>query len=68
MFGSDFDPTKYRMLLFGFAMVLIAVWKPRGLITTRDPSVRLDWPRRGGARGRSGDRAGEGAARARGRG
>ena len=34
------------MLLFGFAMVLIMIWKPRGLITTRDPSVRLDWPRR----------------------
>jgi branched-chain amino acid transport system permease protein len=46
VFGSDFDPTKYRMLLFGFAMVLIMIWKPRGLITTRDPSVRLDWPRR----------------------
>src|SRR4029077_1706676 len=41
VFGSDFDPTKYRMLLFGFAMVLIMIWKPRGLITTRDPSVLL---------------------------
>jgi branched-chain amino acid transport system permease protein len=46
VFGSDFDPTKYRMLLFGFAMVLIMIWKPRGLITTRDPSVLLDRPRR----------------------
>src|SRR5262245_22591143 len=45
VFGSDFDPTKYRMLLFGFAMVLIMIWKPRGLITTRDPSVLLDRPR-----------------------
>jgi branched-chain amino acid transport system permease protein len=34
------------MLLFGFAMVLIMIWKPRGLITTRDPSVLLDRPRR----------------------
>ena len=39
MFGSDFDPTQYRMLLFGFAMVLIMIWKPRGLISTREPSV-----------------------------
>jgi branched-chain amino acid transport system permease protein len=45
VFGSGFDPTKYRMLLFGFAMVLIMIWKPRGLITTRDPSVLLDRPR-----------------------
>ena len=32
IFGRDFDPTQYRMLLFGFAMVLIMIWKPRGLI------------------------------------
>jgi hypothetical protein len=30
------------MLLFGFAMVLIMIWKPRGLIATRDPSVFLN--------------------------
>ena len=41
MFGRDFDPTQYRMLLFGFAMVLIMIWKPRGLISTREPSVFL---------------------------
>ena len=41
VFGAEFDPTQYRMLLFGFAMVLIIVWKPRGLIGTRDPSVIL---------------------------
>ncbi|MCK9919042.1 high-affinity branched-chain amino acid ABC transporter permease LivM [Microbacteriaceae bacterium K1510] len=41
IFGSTFDPTQYRMLLFGFAMVLIMIWKPRGLISTRDPSVFL---------------------------
>ena len=29
------------MLLFGFAMVLIMIWKPRGLISTREPSVFL---------------------------
>jgi len=39
VFGSDFDPTQYRMLLFGFAMVLIMIWKPRGLIATREPSA-----------------------------
>jgi branched-chain amino acid transport system permease protein len=41
VFGSDFDPNQYRMLLFGFAMVLIMIWKPRGLIATRDPSAFL---------------------------
>ena len=41
VFGNDFDPTQYRMLLFGFAMVLIMIWKPRGLIATRDPSAFL---------------------------
>src|SRR5438552_14005476 len=28
IFGRDFDPAQYRMLLFGFAMVVIMVWKP----------------------------------------
>jgi branched-chain amino acid transport system permease protein len=41
IFGDAFDPTQYRMLLFGFAMVLIMIWKPRGLISSRDPSVFL---------------------------
>ena len=41
IFGDDFDPTQYRMLLFGLAMVLIMIWKPRGLISTREPSVFL---------------------------
>ena len=41
MFGRDFDPTQYRMLLFGFAMVAIMIWKPRGLIATRAPSAFL---------------------------
>jgi branched-chain amino acid transport system permease protein len=41
VFGNDFDPTQYRMLLFGFAMVLIMVWKPRGLISTRQPTAAL---------------------------
>jgi branched-chain amino acid transport system permease protein len=41
IFGSTFDPTQYRMLLFGLAMVLIMIWRPRGLISTRDPSIVL---------------------------
>jgi branched-chain amino acid transport system permease protein len=41
IFGPTFDPTQYRMLLFGLAMVLIMIWRPRGLIATRDPSVVL---------------------------
>jgi branched-chain amino acid transport system permease protein len=45
VFGSDFDPTQYRMLLFGFGMVLIMVWRPRGLIGTREPSTFLNAPR-----------------------
>ena len=41
IFGPTFDPTQYRMLLFGFAMVAIMIWKPRGLISSREPSVFL---------------------------
>jgi branched-chain amino acid transport system permease protein len=41
IFGNDFDPTKYRMLIFGFAMVVIMIWKPRGLISTREPTAFL---------------------------
>jgi branched-chain amino acid transport system permease protein len=41
VFGDTFDPTQYRMLIFGLGMVLIMIWRPRGLITTREPSVFL---------------------------
>ena len=41
IFGQTFDPTQYRMLLFGFALVVIMIWRPRGLIATREPSVFL---------------------------
>jgi branched-chain amino acid transport system permease protein len=41
IFGPDFDPTKYRMLLFGLGMVLIMLWKPRGLISHRHPTAFL---------------------------
>ncbi|MEO0637043.1 MAG: high-affinity branched-chain amino acid ABC transporter permease LivM [Pseudomonadota bacterium] len=32
---------EYRMLIFGLGMVLIMVWKPRGLVSTRNPSIFL---------------------------
>jgi branched-chain amino acid transport system permease protein len=35
------DLGNYRMLAFGLAMVLIMVFRPRGLISHRDPSIRL---------------------------
>ncbi len=41
VFGNDFDPTKYRMLIFGLAMVVIMIWKPRGLISNREPTAFL---------------------------
>jgi branched-chain amino acid transport system permease protein len=41
VFGPDFDPTHYRMLIFGMAMVLIMLWKPRGLISHRSPTAYL---------------------------
>lgn len=37
--GRNFS--EYRMLLFGLAMVLIMVWKPAGLLSHREPTVRL---------------------------
>ncbi|MDX6805636.1 high-affinity branched-chain amino acid ABC transporter permease LivM [Terrihabitans rhizophilus] len=41
IFGPGFDPTQYRMLIFGLVMVVIMVWKPRGLISSRSPTVFL---------------------------
>jgi branched-chain amino acid transport system permease protein len=41
VFGDDFDPGKYRMLLFGLAMVFLMVVRPRGFITRRDPTITL---------------------------
>ena len=35
---------QYRMLVFGFAMVLIMIWRPRGLVATREPSLHLGKP------------------------
>jgi branched-chain amino acid transport system permease protein len=30
-----------RMLAFGLCMVLIMIWRPRGLLSVRAPTVRL---------------------------
>jgi branched-chain amino acid transport system permease protein len=32
---------QYRMLAFGGAMVLIMLWKPLGLLSHREPTIRL---------------------------
>jgi branched-chain amino acid transport system permease protein len=32
---------QYRMLVFGLAMVVIMIWRPRGLVATRTPSIFL---------------------------
>src|SRR5690606_34493228 len=49
IFGPGFDPVQYRMLISGLAMVLIMVWKPRGLVTTREPTAALREKKRIGA-------------------
>jgi branched-chain amino acid transport system permease protein len=46
---------QYRMLVFGLAMVTIMVWRPRGLVATREPSLYLH-----GSRSRAGLVASEG--------
>jgi branched-chain amino acid transport system permease protein len=38
---EGFDPVQYRMLAVGLAMVLIMRWRPRGLVTKRDPTIYL---------------------------
>ena len=35
------DLEELRMLVFGLLMVVIMVWKPRGLVSSRQPSVYL---------------------------
>jgi len=44
------DLGNYRMLAFGLAMVLIMVYRPRGLVAHREPSVRLHPADPGGGR------------------
>ena len=42
IFGPDFTPELYRMLIFGLAMVVVMVWKPRGFVGSREPSAFLN--------------------------
>ena len=49
IFGEGFDPVRYRMLIFGLAMVGIMIWKPRGLVSTREPTIALREKKRIGA-------------------
>ncbi len=48
IFGAGFDPGQYRMLIFGFAMVALMVWRPRGFVAQRDPSITLSGYNAGG--------------------
>jgi branched-chain amino acid transport system permease protein len=41
IFGPDFTPELYRMLLFGLAMVIVMLWKPRGFVGSREPTAFL---------------------------
>lgn len=43
------DLQEYRMLAFGAGMVLIMSWRPRGLLSHRDPTITLSGRRRRGA-------------------
>jgi branched-chain amino acid transport system permease protein len=42
VFGPDFTPELYRMLLFGIAMVVVMLWKPRGFVGSREPTAFLN--------------------------
>ncbi len=46
LFGPNFTPELYRMLIFGIAMVLIMLFKPRGFVGTRVPTAFLHADRR----------------------
>ena len=41
IFGPDFTPELYRMLIFGLAMVIVMILKPRGFVGSREPSAFL---------------------------
>ncbi|MBB5754501.1 high-affinity branched-chain amino acid ABC transporter permease LivM [Prosthecomicrobium pneumaticum] len=41
VFGNDFNPDQFRMLIFGLAMVSIMIWRPRGFVSARQPTVFL---------------------------
>ncbi len=46
VFGNDFTPELYRMLIFGLAMVVVMLYKPRGFVGTREPTAFLHADRR----------------------
>ena len=39
IFGNDFDPSSLRLLFFGLAMVIVMLWRPRGFVSSRVPTV-----------------------------
>ena len=41
VFGEGFTPELYRMLLFGLAMVVVMLYKPRGFVGSREPTAFL---------------------------
>lgn len=41
IFGDKFTPELYRMLIFGLAMVVVMLYKPRGFVGTREPTAFL---------------------------
>lgn len=41
LFPAGFDPNEYRLLLFGIGMIAMMVWRPRGLVSTRQPTIVL---------------------------
>ncbi|MFD1745720.1 high-affinity branched-chain amino acid ABC transporter permease LivM [Rhizobium helianthi] len=41
VFGEDFTPELYRMLIFGLAMVVVMLFKPRGFVGSREPTAFL---------------------------
>ncbi|AHF85286.1 MULTISPECIES: high-affinity branched-chain amino acid ABC transporter permease LivM [Rhizobium] len=41
IFGPDFTPELYRMLIFGLAMVVVMLFKPRGFVGSREPTAFL---------------------------
>ncbi len=47
-FGREF--AQYRMLVFGVAMVMIMIWRPRGLVAHRQPSILMPTAPGGGAK------------------
>jgi branched-chain amino acid transport system permease protein len=41
VFGQGFDPNEFRLLIFGVGMVAMMIFRPRGLISTREPTAIL---------------------------